>query len=94
MNSVLSVNTSASDYQTWTSAFKKAVPYKRYSAKWMTEYNQLANEMNYFPVSDENCGCVSMFFPSVSYASTSPKWNKAIQNYQWNNVIHWEQYGW
>ena len=94
MNSVLSVNTSASDYQTWTSAFKKAVPYKRYSAKWMTEYNQLANEMNYFPVSDENCGCVSMFFPSVSYASTSPKWNKAIQKYQWNNVIHWEQYGW
>lgn len=94
MNSVLSVNTSASDYQTWTSAFKKAVPYKRYSAKWMTEYNQLANEMNYFPVSDENCGCVSMFFPSVSYASTSPKWNKAIQKYQWINVIHWEQYGW
>lgn len=94
MNSVLSVNTSASDYQSWTSAYKKAVPYKRYSAKWMTEYNQLANEMNYFPVSDENCGCVSMFFPSVNYASTSPNWNKAIQKYQWNNVIHWEQYGW
>lgn len=94
VNSVLKQNISDSDYQTWTSAFEKAIPYKRYSAKFMTEYTSLAREMEKYPATDENCGCISMFFPSTVYNSTNPNWNKSIQKYQWNNTLHWEQYGW
>ena len=42
----------------------------------------------------ENAGVVGMFFPQKSYSSTTPNWNNAIQEYQWNNLIQWSQYGW
>ena len=42
----------------------------------------------------ENAGVVSMFFPQKSYSSTTPNWNSAIQQYQWNSLIQWSQYGW
>ncbi len=32
--------------------------------------------------------------PQKSYSSTTPNWNSAIQQYQWNNPIQWSQYGW
>ena len=42
----------------------------------------------------ENAGVVSMFFPQKSYSSTTPNWNNTIQQYQWNSLIQWSQYGW
>ena len=32
--------------------------------------------------------------PQKSYSSTIPNWNNAIQQYQWNSLIQWSQYGW
>ena len=32
--------------------------------------------------------------PQKSYSSTTPNWNSAIQQYQWNSLIQWSQYGW
>ena len=55
---------------------------------------ELINYMNHFSDEGDGCGDVSMFFPSSYYDTTSPNWNKAIQQFQWNDVIHWEQYGW
>ena len=92
--SVLKENASAADYETWKAVFDKAVPHKQYSAKWMSNSSQLISDMEKFNVSEEDCGCISMFFPSNIYAYTRPNWNKAIQKYQWDNVIHWAQYGW
>ena len=94
MLNVLKQNTSTSDFKTWNDAYNKAVPYRRYSSKWMTAFTQLATNMNYFTILDENCGCVSMYFPSSYYVGTNPNWNKAIQKYQWNDIIRWQQYGW
>ena len=92
--SVLKENAKTADYETWKAVFDKAVPHKQYSAKWMSNISQLVSDMEKFNVSEEDCGCVSMFFPSNIYAYTRPNWNKAIQKYQWDNVIHWAQYGW
>lgn len=94
MYHVFKKNTSAADFDTWKAAFLQAVPYRLFSMKWMTEISSLRNEMDNFDATKDDCGVVSMFFPSTYYNGTNPNWNKAIQQYQWNNVIHWEQYGW
>ena len=94
MYHVFKKNTSAADFDTWKAAFLQAVPYRLFSMKWMTEISSLRNEMENFDTTKDDCGVVSMFFPSTYYNGTNPNWNKAIQQYQWNNVIHWEQYGW
>ena len=94
MYHVFKKNTSAADFDTWKAAFLQAVPYRLFSMKWMTEISSLRNEMENFDATKDDCGVVSMFFPSTYYNGTNPNWNKAIQQYQWNNVIHWEQDGW
>ena len=94
IGNVLKRNVTSADFDTWKTAFDKAVPYRKFSSKWMSAISQLISEMNNFNVSAEDCGCVSMFFPSNAYAYTHPNWNKAIQTYQWDNIIQWAQYGW
>lgn len=94
MSGFLKANASASDYAKWLTVLQQAVPYSRYSAKWMSNYSQLISCMNDFVSTENDYSCVSMFFPSKAYSNTSPNWNNAIRQYQWNDVIHWEQYGW
>lgn len=94
MCQVLKKNAAASDYESWLSAYKQAVPYHRHSNKWMTNSSQLMTYMNNFSDDQEDCGDVSMFFPNNYYSNTNPNWNQAIQLFQWNNVIRWQQYGW
>jgi len=82
----------------WDADFRKAVPYSRFSPKWLTAFTasgQLATDMDDFVnIPTEDCCSVSMFFPASTYKSTKPNWNTAIQNFQWNNIIRWQQYGW
>lgn len=87
-------NTAEADYKTWESVFKKAVPYSTYSAHWLTDSSQLRTDMLHFDATADDCGVVSMFFPNQIYRSSTPNWNTAIQKFQWNSVIRWEQYGW
>ena len=91
---VLQQNVSTAEFSTWKSAFDKAVPYHRYSNKWMTNYSSLMTAMESFSTTEAEAGCVSMFFPGSTYRSLSPNWNTAIQTYKWNSVIRWQQYGW
>lgn len=91
---MLKRNATKEAFDRWYPVFEKTVPYRKYSAKWMTNSSQLAYNMDDFTATADNCGCISMFFPDDSYADTDTQWNKAIQQYQWNNVIRWEQYGW
>ena len=94
MSQALKKNTSASAYAVWENVFKKVVAYKVFTRKWLVGGGTLkiASYMDSFDT--ENTGVVSMFFPQKSYSSTTPNLNSAIQQYQWNNIIHWSQYGW
>ena len=94
MHHVLKKNTSASDFATWQASFVQAVPHRLFSMKWMSKTSRLQIVMDEFDATKDDCGVVSMFFPSTYYNNTSPNWNKAIQQFQWNDAIHWEQYGW
>ena len=95
-NSVLALNAAPADYLAWKASYDKAVVYARHTAHWFTIYSRLSTQMwSYFDqIPAEDCGTISMFFPSHKYEYITPNWNKAIQQFQWNDVIHWEQYGW
>lgn len=90
----LSVNTSESDFNNWKPAFEKAVPYRRFSRKWLSQITLMEDCMDQFEATADQCGVVSMFFPNKKYKSLHPNMNTAIQRFQWNNVIRWQQYGW
>ena len=90
----LSVNTSESDFNNWKPAFEKAVPYRRFSRKWLSQITLMEDCMDQFEATADQCGVVSMFFPNKNYKSLRPNMNTAIQRFQWNNVIRWQQYGW
>jgi len=94
MAQVLYQNTSESAYNTWRSVFNRAVPYALYSSQWLTYSSVLMKLMDKNPETSDSFGGVSMFFPMNDYTSTDPCWNNTIKQFQWNNVIKWEQYGW
>ena len=94
VGNVLKLNVASTDFDNWKKTFDKAVPHRKYSSKWMSAVSLLISEMDDFNVQEEDCSCVSMFFPSNTYDHTRPNWNKAIQTYQWDSIIQWAQYGW
>ena len=95
MNLVFKKNAAVQDYLTWKAFFEKTVCYAVHSANWLSANRYLCYEMEDFVgIPGSDCGSVSMFFPSSKYDYTCPDWNKAIGQFQWNDVIHWEQYGW
>lgn len=94
MYNILKSNTSQADFNTWASAYTKAVPYYLNSTHWLTAFQKLAQEQDSFQGQASDCGALSMFFPQSSYSNTSPNWNTAILQFQWNSAIRWQQYGW
>ena len=97
MYHILKGNTPAADFNDWTTAFWKAVPYHRNSQHWFTGYNksgELATFMDTFDGQEADCGVLSIFVPNNVYKNTNPYWNTTIQQFQWNNIIRWQQYGW
>ena len=83
-----------SDFERWQVAYEKAVPYRRSSGEWLTMDDSLKDYLVTKGKDDTNCGLVSMFFPMDKYNDTKPSQNLSIRNYQWNNVIRWQDYGW
>ena len=94
MFQMLKSNTASADFNTWAAAFNSAIPYSVKSNRWLSAYTQLGKDMLDYNYGENECGVVSMFIPRVIYNGTNPKWNVAIKNFQWNNVIRWENYDW
>ena len=94
MYNILKGNTSAEDFNNWTAAYWKAVPYHLNSIQWLTAYTQLSTYFKSIEIQEADCGVLSMYIPRAEYRNTSPVWNTTIQQFQWNNVIRWQQYGW
>ena len=94
MFQMLKSNTASADFNTWAAAFNSAIPYSVKSNRWLSAYSQLGKDMLDYNYGENECGVVSMFIPRVIYNGTNPKWNVAIKNFQWNNVIRWENYDW
>ena len=83
-----------SDFERWKVAYDKAVPYRKSSEEWLTIHEKMKEDIVHSEMGDEDCGLVSMFFPMDAYSDLKPDQNIAIRNYQWNNIIRWQDYGW
>ena len=94
MYKTLKENTPEADFNEWKSAFEKAVPYYRMSARWYSTNTTLRTTMASFVAISTDCHVLSMFFPRNTYNNAYPSWNKTIQQLQWNGPISWQQYGW
>ena len=94
IKSVFSQYASETDYKKWLEVFNTAVPYQLLSKKWMTIYTSLYNRFDSFPQNDDQWGCVSMFFPQSSYASSYYRYNDLIHSTQWYRAVNWPDYGW
>lgn len=94
MYNMLKYHAPSTAFSNWATAFWKAVPYRVTSNRWLTGYYQLGTDMLSFDEEENNCGVLSMFFPRTIYKNTNPNWNYAIRKFQWNNIIHWEDYEW
>ena len=82
-------------YSKWKQVLNKAVPYRLFSAKWMTMYPTLEDyqRKNKFHFNEDNYAGLSMFVPLAAYNfSRFYKYNETIPSMQWFNAIGWNRF--
>lgn len=94
MGCVMQRNVSAEVYEEWRKALRKAVPYRRFSARWMSRYNSITRKMR----ADEFADCgdayagLSMFVPLSLYdQAANCDYNEKIRNTQWFWAVEWDR---
>ncbi|MBR1389407.1 MAG: hypothetical protein IJ569_07290 [Prevotella sp.] len=97
-NSFILKYASADNYQIWKQAFDKAVVYKKIATEWMTNKNPWGRESdwnkyygNFFKVTEENFGGVSMYIPR--YSLDYPL-NAYINKMAWYYAAGYSEIGW
>ncbi len=94
MYQTLKENIDIDEFNLWVPYFRNAVPYCRYSAKWLSEFSSLTNLMQKNTVDANKCASLAMFFPHTQYSNTIPNFNKSIHEYQWASAVQWSNFGW
>lgn len=92
MMAVMKHNAQEDVYNQWEQAFRQAVTYSRYSAKWTSIYNNVIGQFD--NTEDEKGGCVSFFVPKAAYNNCEEQYNSRCSNFAWYNYANWSLYGW
>lgn len=82
-------------YGQWLSALDRAVPYRRFSARWMTQYSQIRSALvrNQFRFTEENYSGLSMFVPKPAYNfSYQYQYNATFPSLDWCGAVGWERF--
>ena len=80
------------EYNSWKQVLDKTVIYKKMATSWMINKNSWPNYYgNYFTVTEEKYGGVSMFVPTYIQQTTD---NKYIQQMQWYKAAGYNEIGW
>jgi hypothetical protein len=80
------------EYNSWKQVLDKTVIYKKMATSWMINKNSWPNYYgNYFTVTEEKYGGVSMFVPTYIQQTTD---NKDIQQMQWYKAAGYNEIGW
>ena len=84
----------SADYNSWMASFRRAVPYSRLSARWMTSYSLQRNKGFYvFQLTEDIFGGLSMFVPSPDYYNTgSIGYNEGIKSMEWYKAVGWNRF--
>lgn len=78
--------TDSADYDYWKSAFNYAVPYKRTTPQWFSDYTKGLENI----VDMDSYGGISCYVPKAERS----KLNKAFQSTSWYHAAGWEEIGW
>ena len=80
------------DYKSWKQALDKAVIYKKMATSWMiNKYSWVKYYGNYFTVTEEKYGGVSMFVPTYIQRTSD---NNYIQRMGWYYAAGYHEIGW
>ena len=91
--SIMKRNLSSDAFQGWEQALNAAIPYKKFSGKWMTIYRRLYNALSFdqFKFDEDNFGGIGMHIPSSAYKS-NPSYNNGIKNFGWYQAVGWNRF--
>lgn len=91
---VMKRHLSAADYQAWRIALEKAVPYKRFSARWISMYRNLklllAND-SFLLFDDETYAGLSIHIPQAMY-NFDPSYNEGFKSFEWYDTVGWKRF--
>ena len=104
MKDIMRSNLTLAEYYKWLAALERLVIERR-RAKDIRDIEQSGfvpwasgciqnNAWHSFYLCDETYGGISMLFPSATYASTSPNFNKVGFKSEWWNKVGWKELGW
>lgn len=82
---MLSQSTDAADHNSWQSAFEEAVPYKRSTPTWYSDYTH-----SMLPIDTVNYGGISCYIPKTSRTAL----NENFRSTSWYKASGWQQIGW
>ena len=91
MCSLMERNLSENDYLAWKRVLDMAVPYRRFSEKWMTEFDTYKG----FGISifnEDNYGGVSMFVEKPEYNFSKYDFNRDIRKMGWYWAVGWDRF--
>lgn len=93
MRSLMLNNLTSANYNSWMTAFSRAVPYSRSSSRWMTMYSLQRQGFFTFQLTEDNYGGLSMFVPNPVYDNTgSVSYNMGIKNMGWYEAVGWDRF--
>ncbi|MBR1484838.1 MAG: hypothetical protein IJ612_04010 [Prevotella sp.] len=95
MGCLLSRISTDEDFQRWSAALDKAVPYKVFSSRWMTIFNELKNQLlkGTFRFDEASYSGLSMFVPMSSYNFSSLyQYNTTIPSLGWYDAVGWNRF--
>ena len=95
MRSVMKRHLPSADYDSWMASLRRAVPYSRFSVRWMTSYSQQRMGFYTFQINEDNYGGLSMFVPSpkyYSYNTGTVGYNEGIKSMEWYDAVGWNRF--
>lgn len=94
MCSLMERNLNENDYRQWKRALDMAVPYRRFSEKWMTDKESF-DIYKGFGVSifnEDNYGGLSMFVEKPEYNFSRHDFNRDIRKMSWYWAVGWDRF--
>ncbi len=90
MKSLMHKNMEADDFENWLKALDRAVPYRKATTQWASQWVGSHNVLT----DAENYSGIAMFVPDSKYETPTNNWNKAFRHTAWYEAAAWAKTKW
>ena len=93
LGGVMKRNLTADNFAAWKMALDKAVPYKKFSAKWMSIYKSIQTALmnDSFLFDEETYTGLSIHIPQARY-NFNPSYNAGLKSFEWYEAVGWNRF--